>query len=122
MKGEEKPYCSIRQLYKTTEGNWLPSSKGVTFPAEHVEGLIPIILEAEELDPYPEEGKEFAFIPKNSAESVKFIAIKFKNSEYLDIRIYFKKDDEYHPTKKGLTVPPDCLYSLREGLEKFISK
>ena len=119
MEGKDKPFVGIRELYKGDNDEWLPSQKGVTFPAEYIEKAIEAIDEAIPMDVYPDGGKELAVIPKNSKEQVRITATKYLNKEYVDFRIYFTKDDEYHPTKKGVTIPPDCLEELREGLTRF---
>jgi len=55
---------------------------------------------------------EKIFVSKNS----------FKGREYVDIRIYYdasKTDEEdWRPTKKGVTIPPELLPVIIDGLTK----
>ena len=40
--------------------------------------------------------------------------------EFIDIRQYFKnEDDEYKPSPKGVTLPPDKLNELIQALQEI---
>jgi hypothetical protein len=45
---------------------------------------------------------------------------EYKDRSYLDIRIWFLPSggNEYHPTKKGLTLSVEYLSELKKGLER----
>ncbi len=56
---------------------------------------------------------------KNNREKVMVLIKKFKNNYYLDIRVYFKgNDDEYKPSKKGLMISLELLDDLKDALSK----
>jgi len=58
--------------------------------------------------------------PKNPLEEVRSSVTYFKGKQYVDIRIYYKGDDEeYHPSKKGLTLSVDLFPELEIGLQKL---
>lgn len=56
---------------------------------------------------------------KNSDQEVRFAAGEYKDKMYLDVRIYFKSEEteEWHPTKKGITLPIEMLPEFRKGLD-----
>lgn len=117
--GEERLYVGVREKYKDKEGKWLPSEKGTTFEAKHLDALITAAEYAKTVDQFPEE-EHINIIPKNSMEEIHLDLKNYMKAEYLDIRSYFKdKENNIKPSKKGLTVPPDCLDDLLEGLNKF---
>ncbi len=56
---------------------------------------------------------------KNSREKVMVLIKKFRNNYYLDIRVYFRgNDDEYKPSKKGLMISLELLDDLKDALSK----
>ena len=59
-----------------------------------------------------------AFMKSNDQE-VRFAAGEYRDKMYLDIRIYFKNEEteEWHPTKKGITLPIEMLPDFRKGLD-----
>ncbi len=58
--------------------------------------------------------------PKNPLEEVRASITVFKGKEYVDLRVYYKgDDDDYHPSKKGLTLSLDLFSELEEGVKKL---
>jgi hypothetical protein len=58
--------------------------------------------------------------PKNPLEEVRASVTSYKGKQYVDLRIYYKGDDgEYHPSKKGLTLPLDLFPDLEEAMGKL---
>jgi hypothetical protein len=58
--------------------------------------------------------------PKNALEEVRASLTEFKGKQYIDLRVFYKADDdEFRPTKKGLTLAPDLLPELEEALHKL---
>lgn len=61
----------------------------------------------------------FSF-PKNSLEEVRASLTEFKGRQYIDLRVFYKaEDDEFRPTKKGLTLSPELIPELEEALHKL---
>lgn len=57
---------------------------------------------------------------KNPTEQVRVSITVFKGKEYVDLRIYYKGDDEeFHPSKKGLTLSVDLFEELEAGVQKL---
>jgi hypothetical protein len=58
--------------------------------------------------------------PKNPTEEIRASLSSYKGKQYLDLRVYYLgDDDEYHPSKKGITVAPDLLGELEEAVRKL---
>lgn len=54
-------------------------------------------------------------IERNPTERLRVSIENFKGREYVDVRIYYQdKEEEWRPTKKGVTVAP-------EKTEEFIA-
>ncbi len=51
---------------------------------------------------------------KNSQEEFRFSITNFKGREYADIRIFYEKDGDYFPSKKGITVSLDTWNDFRK--------
>lgn len=118
MKGDTpKFFFNIREYY-SSDGEWKPTSKAVNFPEEKLEQLEAAVLEAKEITKYP-ESQILTEIQKNSSDIVRVSLRTFKESSFLDIRMNYKKDDEYLPTKKGVTVPPDLIDDLLQGITLY---
>ncbi len=66
-----------------------------------------------------EEPKILATIPRNATEQLQISINSYKEKQYLDLRIYYTTDDgmNWLPTKKGVTVSPDNLLTLKEAVE-----
>ena len=67
-----------------------------------------------------EEPKLLATIPRNATEQLQISINSYKDKKYLDLRIYYTTDDggTWLPTKKGVTVSPDNLLTLKEAVEE----
>lgn len=118
-KTGELVYFSLQEQFKDGE-EWKPTGKGINFDNSHVLILLEAVEEALPIDVYPEDCL-LKTIPKNSREEIRISLKQFKGTEYFDIRTFFKdKQDVMKPSKKGITIPPDCLEDLKVGLQKFI--
>ena len=71
-----------------------------------------------------EEPKILATIPRNATEQVQISINSYKDKKYLDLRIYYTTDDggNWLPTKKGVTVSPDNLLTLKEAVEEAMQE
>ena len=59
-------------------------------------------------------------IQKNDITLVRVEKRTYKDKEFVDIRQYYKDDnDEFKPTPKGVTIPPERLPELIGALEKL---
>ncbi|MBI4553456.1 MAG: transcriptional coactivator p15/PC4 family protein [Candidatus Latescibacteria bacterium] len=67
----------------------------------------------------PEPSDTIASFSKNSQEEYRFSITAFKGREYADIRIFYEKDGEYLPSKKGITVALDAWSQFRESVQKL---
>ena len=70
--------------------------------------------------------KIFKEIPKNSTEKIVVSLSEWKDLEYVDIRLWYDasggKNTEFLPGKKGITIKPEFLRDLREGIDLAISE
>lgn len=66
-----------------------------------------------------EEPKILATIPRTATEQLQISINSYKDKRYLDLRIYYTTDDgaNWLPTKKGVTVSPDNLVTLKDAVE-----
>ena len=48
---------------------------------------------------------------------VRFGISTFRGREYLDVRQWVEIDGQLRPTRKGISLPRDCLRELVEGVE-----
>ncbi len=66
-----------------------------------------------------DEAKILATIPRNATEQLQISINSYKEKKYLDLRIYYTTDDgaNWNPTKKGVTVSPDNLVTLKDAVE-----
>jgi len=56
---------------------------------------------------------------KNSREKIMILIKKYRNNFYLDVRVYFKSnDEEYKPSKKGIMISLELLDDLKEAFSK----
>jgi len=56
---------------------------------------------------------------KNSREKIMILIKKYRNNFYLDLRVYFKSnDEEYKPSKKGIMISLELLDDLKEAFSK----
>ena len=66
-----------------------------------------------------EDSDIIASFQKNSQEEFRFSITTFKGREYADIRIFYEKDGDYFPSKKGITVALDTWKEFRDAIEKL---
>lgn len=71
-----------------------------------------------------EEANVLATIPRNATEQVQISINSYKDKKYLDLRIYYTTDDgaNWLPTKKGVTISPDNLVTLKDAVEKAMEE
>lgn len=71
-----------------------------------------------------EEPKLLATIPRNTTEQIQISINSYKNKQYLDLRVYYTTDDgeNWLPTKKGVTISPENLDTLREAVEEAMQE
>jgi hypothetical protein len=61
-------------------------------------------------------------IQKTAKTQIRIGLSDFKDRRVVNIREYFLNGEDYIPTKKGLTVPPELLEEVIEGLSKLKGK
>ncbi len=63
----------------------------------------------------------FAKLKKNWSNEIWVTLSEFKGEERIDIREYYRPDDgpDYHPTKKGVSIPKSCVYELLKLIESI---
>jgi hypothetical protein len=56
---------------------------------------------------------------KSDTEEIRFAIGTYKDRTYLDIRVWFQVtgETEWHPSKKGITVPVELIKQLYKGLD-----
>ncbi len=71
-----------------------------------------------------EDAKILATIPRNATEQLQISINSYKDKRYLDLRIYYTTDDggTWLPTKKGVTVSPDNLVTLKDAVEEAMKE
>lgn len=71
-----------------------------------------------------EEAKILATIPRNATEQLQISINSYKEKKYLDLRIFYTTDDggTWLPTKKGVTVSPDNLVTLKDAVEQAMQE
>lgn len=71
-----------------------------------------------------EEPKLLTTIPRNATEQIQISINSYKNKQYLDLRVYYTTDDgeSWLPTKKGVTISPENLDTLREAVEEAMQE
>lgn len=117
IRGETVLYVGICEL-RNSAGSFIPKC-AVTFEASHIKELKSMVEKAMEIDNYGEV-TELGTFEKNSREQIQVSGRTYRGTEYLDIRTYYKDaEGSYKPSKKGVTIPPDILEDLLEGLTKF---
>ena len=63
--------------------------------------------------------QKIAEFHKKHNEKVVVSLSKFRGITYVDVRVYYQADDgEFKPTRKGVTLSPDLLKPLIDGLKK----
>ncbi len=71
-----------------------------------------------------EEPIILATIPRTATEQLQISINSYKDKKYLDLRIYYTTDDgaNWNPTKKGVTISPDNLVTLKDAVEKAMEE
>ena len=71
-----------------------------------------------------EEPKLLATIPRNTTEQIQVSINSYKNKQYLDLRVYYTTDDgeSWLPTKKGVTISPENLMTLKDAIEEAMQE
>ena len=67
-----------------------------------------------------DDAKMLATIARSATEQLQIAVKTYKGKSYLDLRIFYTTDDgqSWLPTKKGVTVAPDALLTLKDAVEK----
>lgn len=66
-----------------------------------------------------EDSNLIASFQKNSQEEFRFSITNFKGHEYADIRIFYEKDGDFFPSKKGITVSLDTWNDFKGCMDKL---
>lgn len=67
--------------------------------------------------PEPDEfGIPVHMFDKNSREQIRISLNEYMGFEYIDIRVFYKSDEGYRPTKKGVTLSKDLYAELFLGV------
>lgn len=71
-----------------------------------------------------DEAKILATIPRNATEQLQISINSYKEKKYLDLRIFYTTDDggTWLPTKKGVTISPDNLVTLKDAVEEAMQE
>ena len=65
-----------------------------------------------------------ATIPKGATEQLQISINEYKGKKYHDLRIYYTTDEgtSWNPTKKGVTVAPEQLQTLKDAIDTAMSE
>jgi hypothetical protein len=69
-------------------------------------------------DSQREQGQLVASIVKNARESLRVSINRYRDHDYIDLRLYADNGVEQVPTRKGLTIRPDLPPAVIEALQK----
>ncbi len=71
-----------------------------------------------------DDAKILATIPRSATEQLQISINSYKDKRYLDLRIYYTTDDgiNWLPTKKGVTISPDNLVTLKDAVEEAMQE
>lgn len=65
-------------------------------------------------------------INKNNMEKIVIALTEFKGHKLLDIRLYYDisttRDQEFKPTRKGISIPYDLVREVKEGIDKALAE
>ena len=61
-------------------------------------------------------------IIKNSQEIIRIQNKEYKGSDFIDVRVFYEKDGEYLPTKKGISFNPKIAKDVIEGIMDSIEQ
>ena len=72
------------------------------------------------------ENMNICEINKNSMEKIRIALTEFKGHKLLDIRVYYDasetRDQDFKPTKKGISIPIDLVREVKEGIDKALAE
>ena len=57
----------------------------------------------------------FSF-PKSDDEKIQFALREYQGRYYVDLRLWFQKDGDYRPSKKGLSFSTALMPQLEQGV------
>lgn len=71
-----------------------------------------------------DNSKILATIPRGTTEQLQIALSEFKDKKYLDLRIFYTTDsgETWLPTKKGVTIYPDNLETLKTAIDQAITE
>ena len=55
-------------------------------------------------------------IKKNNTVIIRIKQSEFKGNKFVDCRVFYEKDGEYLPTKKGIAFSPSVTKKVVEGI------
>ena len=55
-------------------------------------------------------------ISKNANQEIRISINEFRGVSFIDIRLFFKTEDGFAPTKKGVTIPTSLYPELAQGI------
>lgn len=65
-------------------------------------------------------------IEKSSMEKIRIALTEFKGHKLLDIRLYYDvsetKDQDFKPTKKGISIPVRLVEELKKGIDQALTQ
>ena len=64
-----------------------------------------------------QENKLVAEIQKSDIEIIRVSLTQYRNKDYFDIRLYYREDGDWRPTKKGLTLAIGLLPELKKAIQ-----
>lgn len=60
-----------------------------------------------------------AEISKNQKEKIRVQVTEYKGTSFVDVRVYWEnEEDEWLPSKKGISLNKDCIDEVIEALQK----
>ena len=60
-------------------------------------------------------------VEKNSAQKYIVAAKEYKGHKFVDVRMYYKHEDRWLPTKKGITINPKNAESMISAINEGLS-
>lgn len=60
-------------------------------------------------------------IEKTELEEVRVYLSEYRDQQYFQIRIWYKRKDGFTPTQKGVILPINALESFYKGIAKLMS-
>jgi hypothetical protein len=116
-----KTYVHLRTFVPSAreEGEWVRTEKGVAVPVERFAELraaVHSLWDAMGTDVVA------AHIPRNKREEIRVGLNEFHGGIYCYVRTYFRAGEDWHPSKKGISVPTSRLEDLDTLLEEIAKK